>query len=78
MEKNNKDELDTETTIVDMNVEGMPWYDKSLKDGKPVEKISKEEQKIITKAMILAYLPFACMVAAVFGILFFIAWVWLH
>ncbi len=72
-----KDDLDTETTIADMNVEGMDWYDPTLKKGEERPKVSKKERRAITKGMLLAYLPFLLMVVAIFGVLFLIAWLWL-
>ena len=76
--KGEKEELDTETTIADMNVEGMDWYDPSLKSGEERPKISGKERRMITKGMFLAYLPFVLMVAAIFGVLFLIAFLWLN
>lgn len=75
--KDKKDDLDTQTTIANMNVEGMDWYDPTLKEGEERPKVSKKERKMITKGMFLAYLPFFLMVAAIFGVLFLIAWLWL-
>ncbi|MGN0823628.1 MAG: hypothetical protein ACI4MB_01015 [Candidatus Coproplasma sp.] len=73
------DDLDTETTFVDMNVEGFRWYDPNRKKsgGKANKnKISRREYWQMVRAAFVAYLPVFLIVIAVFGIVACIAWLW--
>lgn len=75
-----QDDLDTETTFADMNVEGFRWYDPSRKKngGKKTNKnkISRKEYWAMVRAAFVAYLPVFFIVIAVFGIIACIAWLW--
>lgn len=75
-----QDDLDTETTFADMNVEGFRWYDPSRKKngGKKTnrERISRREYWAMVRAAFVAYLPVFLIVTAVFGIVACIAWLW--
>lgn len=82
--KNRKDDLDTETTFADMNVEGFKWYDPSLKkegeqDIKKVRrKVSRKEYWQLVRGAFAAMLPFICILMLVMGILIAISYLWLH
>ena len=78
------EELDTETTIVDMNVDGFRWYDKSAKkrnnldEPKTVKRqVSRKEYWQMVRGMFAAVLPFALITLAVFAILGGLAYWWL-
>ncbi len=76
--KKQKAELDTQTTIADMNVEGFRWYDPKRKEGKaPPPKLTKKEQRALIRGAYKAMLPmFLCMIT-VFGGLMLLVWLWL-
>lgn len=81
--KNNRpDDLDTETTFADMNIEGFRWYDphkkKSGQSGmkKHKQKISRKEYWQMVRAAFAAYAPIFLIVILVFGIMGVIAWLW--
>ena len=76
--KDKREELDTETTFADMNVEGFKWYNPDKKKGKrQVEKLSKKEYWAVVRGAYRAMLPLiACMLIS--GILIFLlAYFWL-
>lgn len=72
-------ELDMETTVADMNVEGFSWYNPNKKKGKDngLGDISKKEYWAMVKGAYAAFLPILLCILAV-GILgfFLIKW-WL-
>ena len=74
-----KAELDTQTTVADMNVEGFSWYNPNKKKGKDngLGDISKKEYWAMVKGAYAAFLPILLCILAV-GILgfFLIKW-WL-
>ena len=75
-----EDELDTETTFADMNVEGFRWYDPSKKkDGGSKEKLylTPKERRAIMRAGFLAVLPVVGCIAVAFLLMFVIALLWL-
>lgn len=84
MAKKNKkhDDLDTETTFADMNVEGFRWYDPHLKKrkesgmNKHKPKTSRKEYRQMVRAAFAAYAPVFLIVILVFGIMALIAWLW--
>lgn len=84
MSKKNKkqDDLDTETTFADMNVEGFRWYDPNMKKNggkrQPREKMSRREYWQLVRAAFAAYAPVFLIVICVFGLMGAIAWLWLH
>ena len=60
-------------TIVNMNVEGMPWYHRSLEDREQTNtgthvQMSKEEQRMYTWAAVKAGLLIVLVFALVFGL----------
>lgn len=75
-----KDDLDTETTIVDMNVEGFKWYDPSKKknaDKKVTRRVSRKEYRAMVRAAFAAYLPVFIIVIIVFALMVGLAYLWL-
>ncbi len=81
MTKRNKkeDDLDTETTFADMNVEGFRWYDPNAKKNggrKDKQKISRKEYWMMVRAAFAAYLPMFLILIAAFGLMVAIAWLW--
>lgn len=78
--KEKKDDLDTETTFADMNVEGFRWYDPSKKKsgGKTTRpKVSRKEYWKLVRAAFAAYLPAILIMLATFGIVIVLAYLWL-
>ncbi len=74
-----KDELDTETTIADMNVEGFSWYDpkKKKKENKPSVQLTKEEQKALIRGAYRAMLPLIGCIALSGLLMLILAYLWL-
>ena len=62
MSKKRKDDLDMETTIADMNVEGFRWYNPNKKKGtyNGVGKISRKEYWAMVRGAFAAMLPLFC------------------
>ncbi len=79
-EKNRKEkqELDTETTFADMNVEGFSWYDPSKKKNKQKIKIEKKEFWAMVRGAFEAYLPLFGVLIGVGVVIFLIAYFWLR
>ena len=78
MSKKRKDDLDMETTVADMNVEGFRWYDPAKKKGKTERvTLTKKEQRAMIRGAYRAMLPMiGCILAgALFMIL--LAYLWL-
>lgn len=72
-------ELDTETTIADMNIEGFSWYDPSRKknpDAEPV-RLTGRERRAMIRAALITLIPFILCVVAAFALVYFIAYAWL-
>lgn len=81
MKKNKKqDDLDTETTFADMNVEGFRWYNPNAKKNNGMrpqkQKLSRKEYWQLVRAAFAAYAPVFVIVILVFGIMGCIAWLW--
>jgi hypothetical protein len=74
-----EDDLDTQTTIVDMNVEGFRWYDPSAKKGNKSQKrkVSRKEYWQLVRAAFAAYLPYFAILILSFGIVVVLAYLWL-
>ena len=77
-----KQELDMETTIADMNVEGFSWYDPKKKKNsaekpKQAVKLTKKEQRALTSGLFRAMFPMLCCIFC--GLLFMVllAYLWL-
>ena len=78
--KKKPDDLDTETTFADMNIEGFKWYDPSKKKKgmkKVTNSVSRKEYWAMVRGAFLAALPFMIGAIAIFGFLYFIAYFWL-
>ncbi len=75
--KKKKDDLDMETTIADMNVEGMSWYDPARKNGKETPKLSKKEQRAMILGAYRAMLPMIGCILAGALLMFLLAYLWL-
>lgn len=76
-----QDDLDTETTFADMNVDGFRWYDPHRKKngGKDNKrKVSRKEYWQMVRAAFVAYLPVFVIVTLVFGIMACLAYIWIH
>lgn len=80
--KNKRDDLDTETTFVDMNVEGFRWYDPAKKKNggqKSVKrKVSRKEYWSMVRGAFAAYAPFMAVIVLAFGIMVALAYLWLN
>ena len=81
MDKKEKkqDDLDMETSFADMNVEGMPWYDKNRKNGAKKDKIqvTKKEYWAMVRGAFAAFLPmFLCILVGMLAV-FLLAFLWL-
>ena len=63
-QKRQKPELDTTTTFANMNVEGFKWYDPNL-------------EKRRERGAFAAMWPFLLGVAAIFGVIWLLAYLWL-
>ena len=74
-----RDDLDMETTVADMNVEGFSWYDPHRKSGKkPVTNLTKAEQRALMRGAFRAMLPMlGCIVAGAL-LMFLLAMLWLR
>ena len=73
------DELDTETTFADMNVEGFKWYDPAKKKGKGLDQVNvtKKEYRSMIKGAYSALIPVLVTVVVIFVVLFCLAYLWL-
>ena len=82
MEKKDKkqDDLDTETTFADMNVEGFRWYDPGRKKNggkKDQIKLTRKEYWAMVRGAFAAMLPmFACILGGML-VMFLLAFLWL-
>lgn len=76
--KKRAEELDTQTTFADMNVEGFHWYNPDKKKGKTqVEKLSKKEYWAVVRGAYRAMLPLiACMLISG-ALIILLAYFWL-
>ncbi len=88
MAKKKPDDLDTETTFFNMNVDGFRWYDKNKKDGygkskkEDVEnknkiKLSRKEYRAMVKGAFLAVAPFIIGIGLFFGAVYVLCYFWL-
>ncbi|MDE6585564.1 MAG: hypothetical protein K2K80_02660 [Clostridia bacterium] len=81
MSKKRRDDLDTTTTFADMNVDGLRWYDPTIKKngGRRKEKlnVTKKEYRAMVKGMFLAIGPYILGAVLVFGLLIGLAYLWM-
>lgn len=77
--KRKQDDLDTETTFADMNVEGFKWYDPQRKKngGKPVEKPTKKEYWAMVRGAFRAMWPMLVCIVCGALLMFLLAYLWL-
>ncbi|MGN0818604.1 MAG: hypothetical protein ACI4L9_06510 [Candidatus Coproplasma sp.] len=74
---NQKDELDTETTIVNMNVDGFSWYDPNKDKRTKQPKVSRKEYWQMVRGAFAAFAPFFVVLLLTFGIVVTLAYIWL-
>lgn len=78
-ENKKKPFVDDGHTVVDMNVEGFPWYEKDRpKEKKDRDKPTKKETFAMIMGAYKAYLPMFLTVIVVFTIVFLLIWIWLR
>ncbi len=73
------EELDTETTVADMNVEGFSWYNpKRKKNANQSVHVTRKEYWAMVKGAFVAMLPvlFCALIAGAFVVL--LAYTWLR
>lgn len=72
------DNLDTETTIVDMNVEGFSWYDPNMSTRKKqATQLTKKEQRALLWGAVRAMLPMIACILSGMLLIFLLAFLWL-
>ena len=75
------DNLDTETTFADMNLEGFRWYDPSKKkdNGEKTvkQKVSGKEYRRMVRSAYLAFLPYLAVFLLVMGGVVALIYLWL-
>ncbi len=78
-DKKQKIELDTKTTVADMNVEGFGWYDPKRKKGekKPPVKLTKKEERALIRGAYKAMLPMIGCIVTVGALMFLLVYLWL-
>ncbi len=77
-DRKEEEELDTQTTFADMNVEGFSWYDRQKKQGKQKTKVEKKEYWAMVRAAYAAYLPLFGVLIGVGVVLYLLALLWLR
>ena len=77
-EKRRKDDLDMETTVADMNVEGFSWYDPN-RGKRKAEKITltKKEERAMRRGAFRAMLPMLICMFTGMILMFLLAMLWL-
>jgi hypothetical protein len=77
--KDDLDELDTQTTFVDMNVEGFRWYDPTKKHNNDMQKrkVTRKEYWQLVRGAFAAFLPYFLFFMCAMGILVVLAYFWL-
>ncbi len=72
------DNLDTETTVVDMNVEGFSWYDPNMSTRKKqATQLTKKEQRALLRGAVRAMLPMIGCILCGMLLMFLLAFLWL-
>lgn len=80
MNRKPDDDLDTETTIADMNVDGFRWYNPRMKRDKKKgnkTKVTGKEYWAMVKGAFLAIAPFVLGLAVVMGLIYVLCYFWL-
>lgn len=73
------DDLDMETTVADMNVEGFSWYDpnkKAKNSGQPT-KLTKKEERALMRGAFRAMLPMIVCILSGMLLMFLLVFLWL-
>lgn len=78
-EKKKREEIDDQTTVADMNVEGFDWYNPQKKDPsyKSLGKITNKEYWAMVIGAFRAMWPMFLLVIGVFLAMFLLAFLWL-
>ncbi len=82
MSKKKRDDLDTQTTIADMNVEGFRWYNPHKKKNgggenqPPPVKMTRKERRAAIRGAFLAMLPLICCMFLALAAIFLLAKLW--
>ncbi len=72
-------ELDTETTFADMNVEGFKWYNPNKKKGaRQTEKLTKKEYWALVRGAYRAMFPLICCMIISGILIMLLAYFWLR
>lgn len=72
------DNLDTETTFADMNVEGFSWYDPNMGTRKKQNtQLTKKEQRALIRGAFRAMLPMIICILSGMLLMFLLAFLWL-
>ena len=74
-----KDDLDMQTTVANMNVEGFRWYDPTIKDGpkNPSPQLTRKEQRAMIRGAFRAMLPMIVCIGLGCLLMFLFAYLWL-
>lgn len=78
-QKKKREELDDQTTIADMNVEGFDWYNPQKKNPshQSLGKISRKEYWAMVIGAFRAMWPLFALIVGIFLVMFLIAFIWL-
>ena len=72
------DNLDMETTIADMNVEGFSWYDPNRGKRKAQQtQLTKKEERALMRGAFRAMLPMIICILSGMLLMFLLAYLWL-
>ena len=71
--------VDDGRTIVDMNVEGMPWYrGKNYDPSNPPPKLTRKERFAVFRGAFVAMIPVVLCTVAGLTVAGILIWLWLH
>ena len=72
------DNLDTETTFAEMNVEGFSWYDPNRGKRKAQQtQLTKKEERALMRGAVRAMLPMIVCILSGMLLMFLLAYLWL-
>ena len=72
------DNLDTETTFAEMNVEGFSWYDPNRGKRKAQQtQLTKKEERALMRGAVRAMLPMIICILSGMLLMFLLAYLWL-
>lgn len=72
------DNLDTETTFAEMNVEGFSWYDPNRGKRKAQQtQLTKQEERALMRGAVRAMLPMIICILSGMLLMFLLAYLWL-